>query len=616
MLMPVLSLAFAFAVSLALALVLRVVATRLGLVAQPRGDRWHRRPTALLGGLALALGFATPVLVLGQVREVGPVLGLGLLVAGVGLADDLRRLNPGAKLAFQTIVSAGALFLGYRLGWTGSLALDSLLTLVWLVGLANAFNLLDNMDGLAAGVAAIASAAYLVLAVTRGTPADALMFAALTGSTLGFLLLNFHPASIFMGDTGSLFLGFTLALLSVKLGPGIGAGGASAIVIPVAVLSVPIFDTTLVTFVRSLSGRRISVGGRDHSSHRLVALGLPERRAVLVLYGCAAAAASAGLSAHYLDFSHANILVGLFLVALTFLGVHLAEVRVYAATERRPDHPGTVAVVLRTVNSWTHVLDITLDVCVITLAYYTAYRIRFDDAQFTHFLPMLVRSLPIVVATTVASLWWTGAYRGIWKYFGAQDAISLMEATVLSTLCSVTAISYLFRFQGYSRAVFAIYGALNFVMLSAGRASFRYVHDFNARVRSASRRVVIYGGGDAGLAVLREARGDRLAVHVIGFIDDDRGTHARSVQGIRVLGGCDTLLDLIRNHRVDGVLVSALTLEPACLERLQAACRETGVFLLRYRSGFENILDGGSRPAPAAVRLVDDEDEVFFAPGW
>jgi UDP-GlcNAc:undecaprenyl-phosphate/decaprenyl-phosphate GlcNAc-1-phosphate transferase len=614
--MPWLASASAFALSLVLSLAVRATARRLGLVAQPRPDRWHRRPTALFGGIAIALGFAGPVLLLGTFGEVWPVLALALPLLLVGLADDLHRLPPGAKLVFQIVAAAGALYFGYRLGWTGSITVDSVLTFVWLVGLANAFNLLDNMDGLAAGVAAIAAAAYLALSITHGAPSDALMFGALLGSTAGFLVLNFQPASLFMGDTGSLFLGFTIALLSIKLGPGLGTGGASAVIIPVAVLSVPIFDTTFVTFVRSLAGRRISVGGRDHSSHRLVALGLPEREAVLVLYACACVAAAAGLSVFYLGLSHANILVGAVLVALTFFGVHLGQVRVYDAATTPPGPGNAVAVVLRRVTSRTRLLDLALDIGVITLAYYTAYRLRFSDFEFQYFFPIFARSLPVVVAVTVTSFWLAGAYRGIWKYFGTRDAIVLLQGTALATVSSVAAMSYLFRFEGYSRAVFLVFAALAFVMLSVGRASFRLVHDFTGRVKASGRRVVIYGAGDAGLAALRLARGERLAVHVIGFIDDNPEMHTRSVQGVRVLGGFDTLLAQIAGNGLDGVLISSASIDAARLESVREACRQAGAFLLRYRAGFEDLLAGDGRPTPTAVRLTGDEDEVYFVPTW
>jgi UDP-GlcNAc:undecaprenyl-phosphate GlcNAc-1-phosphate transferase len=619
--LPVIVAVVAFGLSLGLTFAARSVARRFNFIAEPRADRWHRHPTALLGGAAMAVAFAVPVLCMGFDREVWQIVVLVLAVSGIGLADDLHRLNPGTKLTFLAVTAATALFLGYRLGWTGSLTADSLLTLLWLVGLANAFNLLDNMDGLAAGVAGIASLAYLVLASTSGAASDVLLFAALTGSVLGFLVFNFQPASIFMGDAGSLFLGFTLALLSTKLGPGLGAAGTSPVLIPVAILSVPIFDTTLVTFLRGLAGRRIAVGGRDHSSHRLVAFGLPERRAVLVLYGCAAVAAAAGLSVYYLDLSHANILVGLFLVALTFFGVHLAHVHVSEAVDvTRTSVHGTIAVVLRTVNSRTRVLDVLLDVCVVTLAYYTAYRIRFDDAAFVNFFPVFLRSLPIVVAVSIASLWWTGAYRGLWSYFAVADGVVLARATALATICSVAAVSYVFRFEHHSRAVFVISGALTFALLAAGRASFRMAHDLAGRARedwAADRRVVIYGVGDVGFNVLQMARSSRLAVRVVGLVDDDPGKHGRSVLGVDVLGGFETLLSMVEGNAVEGVLVSTLAIEAARLDRLRTVCRDHDVFLLRFRAGFEDLLEPARQAAPSIIRAANDDAElVHFAEEW
>jgi UDP-GlcNAc:undecaprenyl-phosphate/decaprenyl-phosphate GlcNAc-1-phosphate transferase len=598
----------AFLLALALAAVLRRLARRYGFVAQPRADRWHLQPTALLGGVALALGFSIPVLACAPIREAGPIVGLGLLIAGLGLIDDVRRVNPGAKLAFETVVAAAALGLGYRLGWTGSITVDSLLTLVWLVGLANAFNLLDNMDGLAAGVAAIGSTAYLVLALTHGTAADGVMFASLVGATLGFLVLNFHPASMFMGDAGSLFLGFTVALLAVKLGPSVGAGGFSAVVIPVAVLSVPIFDTTLVTFLRSVAGRSLAAGGRDHSSHRLVALGLPERQAVLVLYGCAATAGAAGLSAFYLDISHANIVVGLFVVGLTFLGVRLGQVRVYSPGE----HAGATPVLLDAIHSSSRVFEVLIDVCVITLAYYTAYRLRFNDGQFRHFFPTFARSLPVVVATTVVSLWWTGAYRQHRQVFDALDTRGLLQATVLAMIGSVTAVSYFFRFEGYSRSVFAIAGGVMFLLLLAGRASFGIVGRVTARDGRATRRAVIYGVGDAGVAAVREARAQPVDAYVMGFVDDDPLLEGRTIHGVRVIGGYDRLLELIDTHQIDGIVLSDPTLDAARLAALGAACQNAGVFLLKYRSAFENLLTPTQAAESGTLRWPADQSEVVL----
>jgi UDP-GlcNAc:undecaprenyl-phosphate/decaprenyl-phosphate GlcNAc-1-phosphate transferase len=317
----------AFALAVVSTLVTRAMARRFGAVDHPRADRWHHRATPTLGGVAIALGFSVPVLAVAPLQEVGPVLALALLATLLGLADDFRHLTPAAKLVGQTVLAAGALAAGCRLGWIGSPVADSLLTLLWLVGLTNAFNLLDNMDGLAAGVALIGASAVLMLAIAHGRSWDVVMLAAYIGATAGFLVFNFPPASIFMGDAGSLFLGFTLALLAVRPGVGLASGGPAAAVVPLAILSVPIFDTTLVVLVRFMGGRRILAGGRDHSSHRLVAMGLSERGAILALYACAGFGAIAGVSAHMVDSRHAGAIAALFLLGLILFGCRLAQVR-------------------------------------------------------------------------------------------------------------------------------------------------------------------------------------------------------------------------------------------------------------------------------------------------
>ena len=285
--------AASFAVSAALVPLCRTIALTRGYVARPRKDRWNKRPTALFGGVAIA------VTVLGLATAAGDLLALalpligGLLIFIVGVTDDIHSLKPTTKLIAEIALAAMFVFFGERLRWTDLPAVDMLLTMVWLVGVTNAFNLLDNMDGLCAGIAIIAGAALLVGLVGRPEVGPEMRYLAiLLGATSGFLIYNAYPASIFMGDAGSLFLGLTLAALTLTAGgPAHDRSRILSIVgAPMLVLLIPIFDTTFVTVSRLLSGRPVSRGGRDHSSHRLVAIGLSERSAVRVLWALAAAA--------------------------------------------------------------------------------------------------------------------------------------------------------------------------------------------------------------------------------------------------------------------------------------------------------------------------------------
>ena len=211
----------------------------------------------------------------------------------IGLVDDILLLKPASKLVSQIAVAALLVYFGFRLHWLESRLLDSVLTMVWVVGLTNAFNFLDNMDGLCAGIALIVAIMLLAgfwTGVSRENAAPEMtLLATLAGAAAGFLVFNFPPASIFMGDSGALLFGFSLAALTLGQ-EGVRASRSdvlSVIAGPAFVLLIPIFDTTLVTVARLLSGRSPAKGGRDHSSHRLVAIGLSERDAVLVLWGLA-----------------------------------------------------------------------------------------------------------------------------------------------------------------------------------------------------------------------------------------------------------------------------------------------------------------------------------------
>jgi UDP-GlcNAc:undecaprenyl-phosphate GlcNAc-1-phosphate transferase len=249
----------ALAMSLALTPLCRLIALRFGFIAKPKEDRWHKRPTALFGGVAIAL--TTLVLGLAVARDLHlwQLLGCGLAIAAFGFADDVLSLKPSTKLIVQITLASTLLFFGLRLSWTGSLIGDSMLTVFWVVGITNGLNLLDNMDGLCAGTTLIAGL-FLLLGMfhqTGATPA-AVYLATLLGATTGFLVYNFHPASIFMGDTGSLFLGLNLAALTLVAGQsGTRTSGVVSVVAgPVLLLLIPIIDTTLVTVSRHYTARR------------------------------------------------------------------------------------------------------------------------------------------------------------------------------------------------------------------------------------------------------------------------------------------------------------------------------------------------------------------------
>jgi UDP-GlcNAc:undecaprenyl-phosphate GlcNAc-1-phosphate transferase len=267
--------------------VARQVAWRLGIVDRPSARKIHLRPMPYLGGTAIYLAFVLALLLLGDRFYIHQVVGIfvgATLMSLLGLWDDRRGLSAYAKLAGQ-LVAAGILALtDVRIGILRHPVLNMGATILWVVGITNALNLLDNMDGLAGGVAAIAAAFFVLLAARSGQYLVGALAAALLGACLGFLVYNFNPASIFMGDSGALFLGFMLAAVGIKLRFPDNLDIVTWMV-PVLVLGLPIFDTTLVFISRLRRGLNpLTTPGKDHVSHRLVALGYSRREAVLICY--------------------------------------------------------------------------------------------------------------------------------------------------------------------------------------------------------------------------------------------------------------------------------------------------------------------------------------------
>ncbi|HLA95337.1 MAG TPA: MraY family glycosyltransferase, partial [Pyrinomonadaceae bacterium] len=297
----------------------RAFARKYGHVAKPKSDRWHKRPTAMLGGAAIFLATLTGyVLFVPITLESAIIVGASSWLFFVGLIDDLYNIKPYQKLFGQLVGAIAVVGFGLTLPLTGNGLIDIWITVFWIVGITNAINLLDNMDGLAAGIAAIAAASLAFGMLGNAQPGEVVLVTVFVGALVGFLVFNFNPASIFMGDCGSMFVGFLLST-SVLMGQsgGRSRGIFTILAVPVLILFVPIFDTTFVTVLRKLWGRKASHGGRDHTSHRLVALGLSERSAVLMLYAFAICAGALAVAVGTLPPASSLALIGVFTAALT-----------------------------------------------------------------------------------------------------------------------------------------------------------------------------------------------------------------------------------------------------------------------------------------------------------
>ncbi|CEP67176.1 Glycosyl transferase, family 4 [Moorella glycerini] len=558
-------------------------AHRVGMVARPKEDRWHKKPTALLGGVVIFVAFMAGMLAMGRGGRGETAFLLGaLIIFVVGLVDDIRALSPRMKMAGELlaafiVVAAGIHFTTGLGAWV-----DWPLTLFWIVGITNAFNLLDNMDGLSAGTAAIAGVLLFIHTRIMGSPEVALAALMLSAASLGFLIYNFNPARIFMGDCGSLFLGFSLSVLTL-LGTWTRYSVANLIwslAGPVMFLTVPIMDTTLVSIVRALNGRPISQGGRDHTSHRLVAIGLTERQAVLVLYAVSLAFGLLGVYLNRLNLPTVSVIFIFMTMVAVYFAAFLAQVPVYGNHELAVTTDGDLtrrkatAILRRLVES-------VADVVVLVVAYLAAYLLRYDGVLTPARMHLVVQSLPVVLPGFLLSFWFFGLYRNLLRYTGVYDLVAIFKGVIVGAAISMSGLTLLFRFAGYPRTVFVIYVLLLLILIPANRFFLRGFHQlFLSTSNREGRKVAIYGAGDAGEMVLRELLNNRqMGYVVVGFIDDDPAKHGFSIHGVPILGPA-TALEQIAASGVEEVIVAMPSAPANRREEVIAMCKSLG---LRYK---------------------------------
>jgi UDP-GlcNAc:undecaprenyl-phosphate GlcNAc-1-phosphate transferase len=615
--------------------VVRWGARRWGAVARPRSDRWHSKPTALLGGIAIFCGFAAAYAILwpAPLKQL-PLLGLcGLGMFTLGLVDDLVTLRPAAKLAGQIVVASVFTLADVRLVYAFVPVIDMGITVLWLVGITNAINLLDNLDGQAAGVTVIAAGFLTYFFWAAGQPVEAGLAAALAGAALGFLLYNWRPASIFMGDSGSLFLGFMLAGVTLLNQTHRTRNLLATLAVPLLLLLVPILDTTLVTLSRKVHGRAVSHGGTDHISHRLVALGLSERTTVLVVYAVALASGLMAIFVRYLPTALAIAVVPIFLGLLWFGLMVVARVRVYRRQGRAevvaepgdpppgdgsepPDEPARPRTIFVAINlAHRHqILLVLFDLLAVIFSYYVAFVLRFGS-NTAPFLRAFMASLPVVVALQMGAFWLTGMYRTVWRHGGLMDFGRLGLSVLVGVAGAVATATFLFRFELLSRAVFAVDAVVLFLVLAMGRFLGRASALLSGHQdRAAHRRALVYGAGGLGSTAIRELRESaRWALTPLALLDDDPDLQGRLVQGLRVVGRIRDLAAVAEARRAEVLLVAIQELSAERWAEIRQRCAEVGIELQRLNLSIEEVEPAGPEGAaeigaPATSGGSDDTD--------
>ena len=576
---------FAFGISYLLTPRVRDLALRFRLVDLPSDRRLHSIPVPRLGGIAVFAAFHAACVLAYMLTEGTTVAcsldikwwlafsfgSLALLVLGV--IDDVRGLSWSAKLLGQVIIGLGVFAFGVQMnriqGIDLSPALNMAATVVWLLVFINAFNLIDGMDGLAAGLACLAATGLAGAAFLRGAPGDALVFLALMGACLGFLRYNFHPASIFLGDSGSMFLGFTLAALALTTSTK--GSVVTTLAVPLLAAGVPIFDTLLAVwrrsmraFLRSGEGKGLlEVMGADmeHLHHRLLGAGLKQRRVAVSLYLANSALISVGILALLFQ----NHSTGIFLVA--FLAGSYAVVRHIAYVElwdsghaimrglKRPERRILSAVVYP-----------IADVCTLAVGLVCALAITAEYSEPGQLKQLFLREVSEWIAVPFLVLVFAGAYRQVWSMARVVE-FAFLEVAIVFGVGLSTAFELLWddarlvEQAGFSLIFFGITAA----GITGVRALPRVVQELMNSlshwvVKDAKNieRVVVYGSSIAILLYLKETNAsyrERGVVRVLtAILSAQRGLHGRKMFGAKVIGGVEQLHELARDGQVDRVV--------------------------------------------------------------
>ena len=553
------------------------------MMAVPSANRWHESSTPVLGGIGIFAGFSVGLwasVAAGAFHAdqalVGIYAGIALVFLA-GLADDLISLPPLAKLAAQIGGAGIVLGTGTHVQLVGNRLVGDAIAIVWLVGVTNAFNLLDNMDGLAATMAGIAFAFFAVDAVTIHPSHFALVFA-LAGALAcaGFLPFNLRPnrpALVFMGDSGSQAIGFALAALGLASSWRVAGTTVATLILPILVLAVPILDTTLVTVARLLEGRPIYQGGRDHSSHRLVRFGLSEKHAVALLALVAACIGGSSLAYNVLGNTRYTI-VG---VVLTFaLLVQFASF--LADVEHRPAEAGEpVALIQAFAVHWRRIVEVIVDFGVITGSFLAAYVIEFGwpGSISQRFIGGL--TLPVLLAARYLTFIPFGLYRSVWRYAGARDAFTIASAVILSEVITLSYMVLTQNMRDFQRSFFIVDALICMVAVAGSRFAERAIVTSTRSVRDrTARRTLIVGAGRTGRSLMRELR-ETAGERVVGFVDDNPRLRRRRVHGVPIVGTLHEMPRLLERTSPDVVLITIPNAPRERLDLVVQACAEAGV---------------------------------------
>jgi UDP-GlcNAc:undecaprenyl-phosphate/decaprenyl-phosphate GlcNAc-1-phosphate transferase len=599
-------------------LVMRL-AVFLGAIDKPNARKAHAVPTPRLGGVAVFISFALSlaVLVVYDRSLTFPTWIMGTkglllygsmaLVLALGIWDDMRELKAGQKFIVQLLLASVAYFAGFNVsGIThpfthGVLPLgvfDYAATVIWIIGVTNAINLIDGLDGLAAGVSTIALMTMFPIAIIQDDMGTAVVALVLAGAVFGFLRYNFNPARIFLGDSGSLFIGFMLAILSTQ--SSTKSSTAFSFLVAVLALGLPIMDTLLSMLRRLLQSilntqknpgvrgkwlRAMFTPDRRHIHHQLLARGLSHRRTVLVLYmvSCALGlGAFAVTMASHVEVSFVLIVVGLAIV----IGIRQLRYKEIAVLRN-----GALLPLFQHRMLTLKTSQVFLDILFIIAAYSGAHLV--DDAS--HFAlpvtPDLVFRMSIVCFVQFIVFWLRGTYKFALRDFGLADALDMTKTTIIACAVGAIVLTGVHIAAPHVEATVLLLDFYFLLTLTIGsRFSFQLLTHLFQRNIEEGKRVLIYGADREGATVLqRILESTAYKLRPAGFLDDRPSVEGKQMNGYPILGGHWKLERLVKKIGVTEIVLASDNIKPEILRRLAQKAGALGVSIRRFTIQLEEI---------------------------
>jgi UDP-GlcNAc:undecaprenyl-phosphate/decaprenyl-phosphate GlcNAc-1-phosphate transferase len=583
----------AFLVAAAMMPVAKAASFRFGVVAQPSRERPHAKPTALLGGLAVMLGFVAAIGFVGVMSElpyhsIPWLAGFAVAMCLVGLLDDVVDLQPRHKLILELAAISILVWWGPHLDFFPYRPVNIALTIFWLITATNAVNLIDGTDGLAAGVGIVAALSIAIVAglhVHSGTMVAAL---ALAGALAGFMVFNFPPATVFMGDEGALAVGLVLGVLSIQ-GSRFGEGSLPArLAMPLLALMVPLLDTVTVTVTRLATGNPISKRGLDHSHHRLMRLGMSSSSAAATLIGLQAIAGGCAIALSLVPGYDAVLLIPFMVLFFALVALFLMDRSFDTEAPGQIEHLPAIARVILSFGYKRRFVELILDVALVAAAYFGAMMLRFDFSLSNAQVGRMLAGLPWIIAIGCSSFLVAGVYRGIWRYTGLAEGVRFVLAATIAGLAVKLASAFLPIV--ISRATVVVFVLLLFNFLVATRWSFHVFRRMGRFLANSARRLVIVGADARGAAAVEHLHSTNGAsAELLGLLDDDTFKHGKLFHGYPVLGSLGDLEGIMARTPFDEIVIAQETLSETQLASLEAFARSHRIKLRRFLLGVTDI---------------------------